>query len=1128
MRSKRPFNRPRGRDLLAGATLACILLTAPAAAQLGGGGSCEADAGTLSGFKPTDCLQTGGTYIGGITNGDAVIPTGYQRIFVLTEGPDLVIQQTSNNPIFLVTAIGQYTVHTLVYDPNTLDLSIVVPGVTTGFDVNALLIQGGGDICASLDVTGTTILVDNPDAGGLAADAEEVCLDGGTAMLSATPDGNGYAPAGYETLYVLTSGSGLVIQDVSTAASFTVSDTGSYTIHTLVYDPNTLDLGVVTPGVTTGFDVNGLLLQGGGEICAALDVAGAPVDVVLCSTTCEADAGTLSGFKPTDCLQTGGTYIGGITNGDAVIPTGYQRIFVLTEGPDLVIQQTSNNPIFLVTAIGQYTVHTLVYDPNTLDLSIVVPGVTTGFDVNALLIQGGGDICASLDVTGTTILVDNPDAGGLAADAEEVCLDGGTAMLSATPDGNGYAPAGYETLYVLTSGSGLVIQDVSTAASFTVSDTGSYTIHTLVYDPNTLDLGVVTPGVTTGFDVNGLLLQGGGEICAALDVAGAPVDVVLCSTTCEADAGTITTDAFETCLTGGTATVSATPDGNSTVPAGYQTLYVLTEGAGLVIMQVDMSPSFEVTNEGSYTVHTLIYDPNTLDLSTVTPGVTTGFDVNGLLIQGGGSICASLDVSGAPTLVVDCPPTCPANAGTLTALADTVCLDGGIAEITVLPNGDQVVPAGFVPFYVLTSGPGLVIEAAGSSPLFQLTTPGDYTVHSLVYDPTTLDLSIVEPGVTTGFDVNALLIQGGGSICASLDVPGVPVVVEDCSPTCEADAGGLTADSEDVCLQGGGPVTISATPDGNSVVPPGYSEVYVLTSGTDLVIGSTNASPSFDVSGPGVHTIHTLVYDPNTLDLSIVVPGVTTGFEVNALLIQGGGSICASLDVLGAKVVVADPDAGTITADDATVCLDNATVTISATPDGNSVEPMFYQTVYVLTSGPDLVIQDAGAAPSFSVSDTGSYIIHTLVYDPNTLDLGIVEPGVTTGFDVNGLLVQGGGSICASLDVAGAPVSVIDCPNVDGQGTALAGAASVDAELSFWPNPASNELQVVLNNVPPGRVEVLVFDQMGRQAMTPMVFSVDGGLFRTTLDVEQLPTGMHHLVVSHAKGRISERFMTTD
>ena len=33
------------------------------------------------------------------------------------------------------------------------------------------------------------------------------------------------------------------------------------------------------------------------------------------------------------------------------------------------------------------------------------------------------------------------------------------------------------------------------------------------------------------------------------------------------------------------------------------------------------------------------------------PGVTTGFDVNSLLVQGGGSICASLDVQGAPFLV---------------------------------------------------------------------------------------------------------------------------------------------------------------------------------------------------------------------------------------------------------------------------------------------------------------------------------------------------------------------------------------------------------------------------------------------------------------------------------------------
>ncbi len=70
-----------------------------------------------------------------------------------------------------------------------------------------------------------------------------------------------------------------------------------------------------------------------------------------------------------------------------------------------------------MTEGGSYTIHTLVYDPNTLDLSIVVPGVTTGFDVNGLLIQGGGSICASLDVAGAAFNVTNPDAGTLSGGA---------------------------------------------------------------------------------------------------------------------------------------------------------------------------------------------------------------------------------------------------------------------------------------------------------------------------------------------------------------------------------------------------------------------------------------------------------------------------------------------------------------------------------------------------------------------------------------------------------------------------------------------------------------------------------------------------------------------------------------
>ena len=1011
---------------------------------------CNADAGSLMGFKPTDCLQAGGTVIGGVPVGDAVVPAGYQVIYVLTEGAGLLIQDASANPTFTVTAIGDYTVHTLVYDPNTLNLGSVVFGVTTGFDVNSLLIQGGGSICASLDVSGTSISVDNPDAGTISADAAQYCLSGGSATISASPGGNAYVPAGYSTVYVLTEGPGLVIQGAGATPSFVVNGAGDYTIHTLVYDPVTLDLGIVVPGTTTGFDVNGLLLQGGGTICASLDVAGAPVSVVDCGTPCIADAGSLMGYKPTDCLQTGGTVIGGIPMGNAVVPAGYQTIYVLTEGPGLVIQQASAYPVFTVTAIGDYTVHTLVYDPNTLNLGSVVFGVTTGFDVNSLLIQGGGSICASLDVTGTSISVDNPDAGTITADSAQYCLSGGAATLSATPDGNAYVPSGYSTVYVLTEGPGLVIQGAGASPSFVVNGAGDYIIHTLVYDPNTLSLGIVVPGTTTGFDVNGLLIQGGGGICASLDVAGAPISVIDCGTPCDADAGTITADQSSVCLDNGSAVLSATPDGNDLVPAGYQTVYVLTQGAGLVIQQAGTTPSFTVSDTGSYIIHTLVYDPNTLDLNIVVPGVTTGFDVNGLLIQGGGSICASLDVAGAPISVIDCGTPCDADAGTITADQSSVCLDNGSAVLSATPDGNDLVPAGYQTVYVLTQGAGLVIQQAGTTPSFTVSDTGSYIIHTLVYDPNTLDLNIVVPGVTTGFDVNGLLIQGGGSICASLDVAGAPILVDPCPVPCLADAGTLTADSATYCLDNSG-IFISATPDGNSVVPAGYQTLYVLTEGAGLTILQANPTPVFSISDTGNYTIHTLVYDPNTLNLSLVVFGTTVAVDVLGLLVQGGGLICASLDVPGAPITVVDcgelctADAGSITADLSLACIDSTSVIISATPDGNDIVPAGYQTVYVLTQGSGLVIQQAGATPSFTVSDTGSYIIHTLVYDPNTLDLNSVVPWVTTGFDVNGLLIQGGGAICASLDVAGAPILVELC-----SASCLANAGTIGSDSTQY------------------------------------------------------------------------------
>ncbi|MEO8587970.1 MAG: T9SS type A sorting domain-containing protein [Flavobacteriales bacterium] len=497
---------------------------------------------------------------------------------------------------------------------------------------------------------------------------------------------------------------------------------------------------------------------------------------------------------------------------------------------------------------------------------------------------------------------------------------------------------------------------------------------------------------------------------------------------CAADAGTITADASPVCLVAGSAEITATPDDNSIVPAGYETIYVLTQGVDLVIMAVDAAPVFTVASTGDYTIHTLVYDPLTLDPGVVEIGVTTAFDVSALLLQGGGTICGSLDMPGAAIMVQECLP-CDANAGALTADVTPVCLDG-IAALTATPDGNAVVPSGFETTYLLTKGVDLVILSISATPEFSTTQVGDYTIHTLVYDPNTLDLSFIELGVTTGFEVNGLLIQGGGVVCASLDVTGAPITVQICVP-CDADAGTITADASEACLVGGS-ATISATPDGNANVPAGFLTVYALTQGPELLIINASLTPSFDVTAVGDYTIHTLVYDPNTLDLGLIEFGVTTGFDVNALLIQGGGDICASLDVTGAPISVSlcitcDQSAGAITADATPVCLVSGAADISATPDGNSVVPVGYETIYVLTQGVDLVIIGTDAAPAFSVPSVGLYTIHTLVYDPLTLDLGIIEPGVTTGADVNALLVQGGGTICASLDLAGAPIEVLDC-----------------------------------------------------------------------------------------------------
>ncbi|WP_178988092.1 T9SS-dependent choice-of-anchor J family protein [Winogradskyella schleiferi] len=196
-------------------------------------------------------------------------------------------------------------------------------------------------------------------------------------------------------------------------------------------------------------------------------------------------------------------------------------------------------------------------------------------------------------------------------------------------------------------------------------------------------------------------------------------------------------------------------------------------------------------------------------------------------------------------------------------------------------------------------------------------------------------------------------------------------------------------------------------------------------------------------------------------------------------------------------------DAGTLTADATPVELDGST-TISATPNGDIVVPTDYDVTYVLTSGASLVIEQAGATPSFDVTTTGDYTIHTLVAettdntDPNYLDLGVIVFGTTTGGDVLGIVSTN--NLCASLDVTGAPIVVEDLLSF--------GEFENEAAFTYYPNPVKNTLTLNAQNT---IEQVAMYNMLGQEVLRATPNSVD-----SDLDMSQLQTGTYFVKVTIA------------
>ncbi|MCX7549863.1 T9SS type A sorting domain-containing protein, partial [Xanthomarina sp. F2636L] len=152
-----------------------------------------------------------------------------------------------------------------------------------------------------------------------------------------------------------------------------------------------------------------------------------------------------------------------------------------------------------------------------------------------------------------------------------------------------------------------------------------------------------------------------------------------------------------------------------------------------------------------------------------------------------------------------------------------------------------------------------------------------------------------------------------------------------------------------------------------------------------------------------------------------------------------------------------------------------------------------------------LIIEQTAATPEFTVTAAGDYTIHTLVAevtdntDPNYLDLSVIVPGTTTGGDVLNIVTSNG--LCAALDVAGAPIMVVENLSIDDN-------ELIDS-LKLYPNPVIDN--VTLSNSKSINIQsIKLFDISGRVVKS---INVNSNSSRINIDISELASGSYFMIL---------------
>lgn len=477
-------------------------------------------------------------------------------------------------------------------------------------------------------------------------------------------------------------------------------------------------------------------------------------------------------------------------------------------------------------------------------------------------------------------------------------------------------------------------------------------------------------------------------------------------------------------------------------------------------------------------------------------------------------------------------PPCAAFAGEISALASPVMLQSGVASVDGALDGTAVVPSSYDSVFFLTVGPAETIIALSiSGPNFSVTTADTFAVYYLnaeVTDsgsPDYFDLGTIQFGVTTIGDIATGILDE--AVCADLTIPGAEVIVLPDPDFCGAFA------SEAIAVQGtvplvNGDAIIEATPDGGATIPANYEMTFVLTKGIDQTVIALRDDPLFTVTEAGFYTIHPLVaetsdpMDLNYLDRSDWVRNGIDIFGVFDIITAEG--ICADIAFFSAEFQVTSGSScaafsGSVNPAADTVILNNQMVRLSATPDGNAVVPQNFDRTYVLSFGPNKVVQAISAIPRFDVTEVGDYYIHAWVgefTDPNSPDyvnLNLIQQGIAPISDIL-LQIQGSG-ICSSIDAEGAtivvdqiiPTLALHLPTIQVGDFLRVGNASASVDQ---------------------RGQIMVSDQLGR-VLVSKVLQLSEQPQTFEIEVLNAPKGIYFLSLIGAKdGVISSQALMLD